>query len=298
MEVRHAQAFIAVAEELNFGRAAKRLYMAQPPLTRLIRNLEAELGVALFDRNTHRVTLTQHGEVLLESARELVMLPQRIKEIARKSRLGDLGRVRLGFGEAPVNKIVGDLARQVRIERPGISLELHSSQYSHHGLEKLLHGDLDMHVGRLDFLPQSIDSRIIAREDLLIAVPDNHRLTNLDTATAEDLAEEPWVVVLPGAGSSLPNRLNTLAASGGFVPRVVQVSPDSSTLLLLVGAGTGIALTLSSVRDNIPVSGVSYIPIDPAQEPLEVRLSWRRGDLNPALKAVVEIAEREFSGLS
>lgn len=292
MEIRHAQAFIAVAEELHFGRAAQRLHIAQPPLSRLIRSLEAELGVTLFDRNTHRVALTPVGETLLEAARELVMIPQRMQEIARNSRQGEMGRIKLGFGEALVNNVVGDLARELRQTRPGLSLELHSSQFSYQGLEKVLDGSLDMLVGRWDFLPQSVDSRVIAREELLIALPENHRLAERDAVTAEDLADEPWVVVLPGKNSTLPNRLNMLAAAGSFEPRIVQVSPDSSTLVFLVGAGTGVALTLSSVRDHIPGSGVVYKPIRPAQEPMEVRLIWRRRDPNPALTPIVALAER------
>ena len=96
MEVHKAQAFLAVAEELHFGRAAKRLHMAQPPLSRLIRQLESELGATLFERNTRHVTLTPQGEALLEPARELVMLAQRMKDVVRKSQAGETGRVRLG----------------------------------------------------------------------------------------------------------------------------------------------------------------------------------------------------------
>ena len=110
----------------------------------------------------------------------------------------------------------------------------------------------------------------------------------------EDLAEEAWIVLPGGAGATLPNRLNTLAMNAGFVPRIVQVAPDSWTLVVLVGAGMGISLILSSVRDNVPSRGVVYKPLTQEQKPVEVRLLWRRGDANPALQSVIEISETVF----
>jgi DNA-binding transcriptional LysR family regulator len=291
MEVQQARAFLVVAEELHFGRAAKRLHMAQPPLSRLIRQLEADLDGTLFERNTRHVSLTPQGEALIEPARELVLLAERIKDVVRKSKAGEVGRARIGFAGASVNQAVGELARQIRRKRPGISLELYSSQFSHVGLEKVLDGSLDLVIGRWDFLPPGISSRITAVEELLIALPENHPLAACDAVSAEDLADEAWVVLPGGAGATLPNRLNTLAVNAGFVPRIVQVAPDSWTLVVLVGAGVGISLILSSVRDNVPSRGVVYKPLKQEQRPVEVRLIWRRGDVNPAVQAVIEISE-------
>lgn len=294
MEVHKARAFLTVAEELHFGRAAQRLHMAQPPLSRLIRQLETELGATLFQRNTRHVALTPQGEALLEPAQELVMLSQRMKDVVRNSQQGEIGRARLGFAGASVNQAMGELARQIRRRRPGITLELYSSQFSHVGLEKVLDGSLDLVIGRWDFLPAEIDSRLVALEELLIALPETHPLAGQGAVSAEDLAEETWIVLPGGAGATLPNRLNTLAMNAGFVPRIVQVAPDSWTLVVLVGAEMGISLILSSVRDNVPSRGVVYKPLVPEQEPVEVRMIWRRGNTSPALQAVIEISKTVF----
>jgi DNA-binding transcriptional LysR family regulator len=202
--------------------------------------------------------------------------------------------VRLGFAGASVNQAVGELARQVRRRRPGISLELYSSQFSYLGLEKVLDDSLDIVIGRWDFLPAEISSRLVALEELLIALPESHPLADRETVDVEDLAGEAWIVLPGGAGATLPNRLNTLAMNAGFVPRIVQVAPDSWTLVVLVGAGMGISLILSSVRDNVPSRGVVYKPLTQEQKPVEVRLLWRRGDANPALQSVIEISETVF----
>lgn len=294
MDVHKAQAFLAVADELHFGRAAERLHMAQPPLSRLIRQIEAELGAPLFERNTRQVSLTPQGAALIEPARELVMLSQRLKEIVQQSQAGEIGRIRLGFAGASVNRLVSELARRVRTERPGITLELFSSQFSHLGLERVLDGSLDLVIGRWDFLPAEVESRVIGREEILVALPEHHRLADHDGLAAADLAGEPWVV-LPGASSAtLPNRLGVLGVQGGFVPRIVQVAPDSSTQLMLVGVGVGVALTFSGVRENLLAPGVVYRPLRPSQAGVEVRLIWRRGDPNPAVPAVIGVSRRVF----
>ena len=137
MEVHKARAFLAVADELHFSRAAARLHMAQPPLSRLIRALEQELGAPLFVRSPRRVELTAVGRALVEPARELVMQSERISELVHRVQNGESGRVSLGFSGASVNSVVSALVRRVRSERPSLSLELHGSQLSYRGLERL-----------------------------------------------------------------------------------------------------------------------------------------------------------------
>lgn len=294
MEVQQAEAFLAVAEELHFGRAAKRLHMAQPPLSRLIRQLETELGATLFERTTRSVTLTPQGEALLEPARELVMLSRRMREIVQQAAQGRIGRLRLGFAGPSVNQLVGQLARRVRHEQPGIALELHSAQFSHRGLEHVVDGTLDLVIGRWDFLPADVDSRVVAHEELLVALPEHHQLAAHARLSPADLASEPWVVLPGRSAATLPNRLHMLGAAGGFVPRIVQQAPDSSTQLLLVAAGMGIALTFSGVRDNVPAAGVVYRPIEADQTLVEDRLIWHRANPSPALREVLVIAEQLF----
>lgn len=281
-----------LAEELHFGRAAARLHMAQPPLSRLIRQLEADLGVALFERSTRSVRLTPQGDALVEPARELVELSHRMKEIARRADAGEIGRLRLGFSGASVNHLVAELARGLRRDRPGLTIEFLSSQLSQPGLERLIDGTLDALIGRWDFLPSDIDSRVLARERLLIAMPAGHRLAQRRELAPEDLADEPWVVLPGGSGATLSNRLHLLGVEGRFVPRIVQTAPDSATEFLLVDAGVGIALTLSGVRDNLPTAGLVFRPLVPDPGVVEVRLAWRTGNDSPALRAAIEASRR------
>lgn len=290
MEINRARAFLAVAEELHFGRAAARLHIAQPPLSRMIRALEHDLGAELFIRSPRGVSLTPVGEALVEPARELVMQSERIPQLVRSVQRGETGRIRLGFSGASVNLIVSELVRAVHEHRPNLSIALQGAQLSHPGLERLMAGDLDAVVGRWDVLPPEIDSCVVAREQLVLALPAKHRLTGQPHVTAEQVAQEAWVVLPGDGGATLSARLHELAQRGRFVPRIVETAADSATQLLMVDAGTGIALTFSSVRENVPVHSVAFSPLQPSLGEVEVRLAWRRDDASPALSALIDTA--------
>lgn len=290
MDVREAKAFLAVAEDLHFGRAAARLHMAQPPLSRLIRSLERDLDATLFDRSPRRVALTPAGLALVEPARELVMQSERIAEVIRAVQNGYVGRIRLGFAGASVGSVVSGLVKRVHRQRPGIHVDLHGSQLSHPGLERLRTGSLDAIVGRWDYLPRDVGSTPLATEDLLIALPEGHPLAEHPRLSAEILADEPWVVLPGGSGATLWNRLRMLGIRGKFQPRIVQTAVDSASQLLLVDTGVGIALTFSSVRDSFPTYGVVFRPVDAGLGLVEVRLAWKQEEHNPATLALIELA--------
>lgn len=294
MDVHHARAFLAVAEELHFGRAAARLRMAQPALSRLIKVLEKDLGAPVFERSTRHVSLTPAGAALVEVARELVAVSERARDTVRGAVTGETGVVRLGFAGASINRSVARLAREVRARCPGVRLELHSSQFSPQGLERVISGDLDLSVGRWDFLPADVRSYLVGRERLIVAMPRTHRLASASSVAMADLAEEEWITLPGGSMSALSNRLQSLARTAGFVPRVREHAPDSWTQTLLVDAGVGIALSLDSVRDNIGADGVAWLPLDPPGPPLEVRLIWREHDDNRAVERVTRIAAALF----
>lgn len=264
--------------------------MAQPPLSRLIRALEEELGARLFDRGPRHVELTAVGAALVDPARELVMQSERIVGLVRRVQEGQTGRLRLGFAGASVNAVVSALARRMRAERPDIALELHGSQLSHAGLQRLRSGDLDAVIGRWDALPADIDSLVLTEERLFVALPDDHPLATHETVTAADVAGEPWVVLPGGSGATLSNRLHLLGTRGAFVPRIVQTAVDSTAQLLLVDAGVGIALVFSGVRESVPAHAVVFRPIEPDLGSVEVRLAWRRDDRSPALGSLIAAA--------
>lgn len=295
MEVKQAEAFIAVAEELHFGRAAERLRIAQPPLSRMIKQLERHLGTELFLRSTRHVELTATGKALIEPARNLLLASYTAVQTVQDTRDGKIGHVRMGFAGASTYRSIGAIVRQLRRQQPGLTLDVQSSMFSPDGIQKVLDKDLDFAIGRWDFLPPDLDSHIMAEEEVIIAIPPTHPLANQEKIWIKDLAHDPWVSLPVGFGSALQNRLTNLAIAAGFVPRIVQTAPDSWALMVLVGVESGCAVTVSSVRDNLPDPGVKFMRIaDSSNPPLQVRLIWRKDNLTPAVKAAVNIAQELF----
>ena len=183
--------FLAVAEELHFGRAAARLKMTQPPLSRQIQKLERAVGAQLLERDNRRVTLTAAGEVFLGEARRLLSLADTAPDLARRVSSGSRGLVRIGFTAASTYGTLGRLLDEVERALPDIGLDLHE-MVTREQVAALLNEEIDLGLARPPFDPDTFYSRLLHREALLVAVPAGHRLAGLTRdATAADLASAP-----------------------------------------------------------------------------------------------------------
>ena len=291
MEISQITAFLAVAEELHFGRAAQRLHSAQPPLSRTIRRLEKQLGATLFERNTRNVRLTSAGEALLGPARE-ILDACRLAEIAvAAAGRGQVGRVRIGFAGVSSHLLIGRWAKLVRHTHPGIEFVLDSSAFASEALNKLLDGTLDIGLVRWIFTPPGIASRVILNEDFVVALPTDHPLAGRDGVRIEELATELWVTLPADPGSALRDSLQRAAHDAGFTPRIVQSAPDSMALMALVSAEVGCALTVSSVAENVNNPDVVFLPLVGGPSTLQLRIAWRADDDNAALREVLRLSE-------
>jgi DNA-binding transcriptional LysR family regulator len=290
MDVEQLRSFLAVADELHFGRAAERLHVAQPPLSRTIKRLERELGTRLFDRNTRSVRLTSSGQALMDPAQEVLDALRRAETAVRSADHGEVGTVRIAFAGVSTHRLVARLARVVRSQRPGIQLELSSQNFAQPAMKRLLAGETDLALGRWDVVPAEISAQVVMPDSLVLAVPDTHPLAGARRLSIGQLVSEGFVSLPPHEGSVLPDRLRRLAHANGFVAEVVQVAPDTQTALALVSAEVGCHLTLASVAENVTDPHVVFIPLNESTPSLDVHLraAWRRADQNPALRAVLD----------
>jgi len=290
MDIEQLRSFLAVADELHFGRAAERLHVAQPPLSRTIKQLERELGTRLFDRNTRSVRLTSSGQALMDPAQEVLDALRRAETAVRSADHGEVGTVRIAFAGVSTHRLVARLARVVRSQRPGIQLELSSQNFAQPAMKRLLAGETDLALGRWDVVPAEISAQVVMPDSLVLAVPDTHALAGARRLSIGQLASEGFVSLPPHEGSVLPDRLRRLAHANGFVADVVQVAPDTQTALALVSAEVGCHLTLASVAENVTDPHVVFIPLNESTPSLDVHLraAWRRADQNPALRAVLD----------
>ncbi|MEU0831164.1 LysR family transcriptional regulator [Streptomyces sp. NPDC056231] len=290
MELRHLFSFVAVAEELHFGRAAKRLQMAQPPLSQQIRQLEKELGVQLFERNTRSVRLTSAGESFLQPVRTVLDdLDTAVRAVKAAGR-GEYGRVRIGFAGASSHGTLPLLTRAVRAAHPALELVMKGQTYANVALGKVADGSLDLGFVRLPVTQPGVAYRVIDEEELVCALPSDHRLAQLDSVPIEVLAEEPFVSFPADTGSTVRDAMVGACEAAGFNPRVVQEAPDSYTILALVAAGVGVTLTVTSVQ-HIQQNGLVYRPLCGPSIRLQAALAWRADNPSAALRAVLAVAE-------
>ncbi|TFV63798.1 LysR family transcriptional regulator [Geodermatophilus sp. DF01-2] len=291
MDLHQLEAFLAVAEELHFGRAAERLHMAQPPLSRMIKQLERDLGAVLFERTTRSVRLTSAGEALIKPAQEVLEGCRLVRSAVRGAGQGETGRVRLGFAGPSSYLLVGQLARLVRQRQPGIELNLQSVTYAYEALRLVIEGSMDLALVRFAVEPPGIASRVVAEEHYVLVVPEGHRLAGRSEVSMADCRDEAFVALPADPGSSVRDAFVRACYEVGFAPNIVQVAPDSWTVMALVAAGVGVTWSIDTALANMRTDGIVVVPLAEGREPSYARLAWRAKDDNPALREVLRASE-------
>lgn len=291
MDLHHLEAFLAVADELHFGRAAERLHIAQPPLSRTIKQLERDLGAQLFDRTTRSVRLTSAGEALVRPAQDVLEGMRTARRAVRSAGRGETGRVRIGFAGPSSHVLVGRLGRSVREQHPGIELMLQSTTYNYEALRSLQDGGLDLAIARWRIEPPGLAHRVIAIERYVLAVPAGHRLAGRGEVSITECRDEPFVALPADPGSSVRDAFVETASQAGFVPDIVQNAPDTWTAIALVAAGVGITFTVDTAIANVVQTGIDVVRISECGGPTFQQLAWRQDDRSPALHAVLRASE-------
>ncbi|MBG9387440.1 LysR family transcriptional regulator [Caenimonas aquaedulcis] len=294
IELRLWRQFLAVAEELHFGRAALRLHMTQPPLTQAIANLEQQLGVRLFDRTKRSVRLTAAGQALIDGARDLLARASALPGHARAAAHGEVGRLRLAFVSTVGFGLLPQWVRGFRAEHPQVEFELIEATGDVQ-LQLIERGDVDagFMLHSPGFVPAGLQHLRIAREPLVVALPEAHLLAKARAMPFDALLREPLVIFPRRIVPSLHDAVFGMYHAGGRTPQVTQEAIQMQTIVNLVSAGLGIAWVPDSVR-QFQRSGVAYRQVsgrNAQQVPgCETSLVWPDG-ANPALERFVEFAK-------
>jgi DNA-binding transcriptional LysR family regulator len=288
MELRHLRYFVAVAEELHFGRAAARLHIAQPPLSRQIRDLEREVGTPLFERVARGAELTPAGRAFLPEARLTLAQAERAQRTAQRAALGEIGRLRVGFMEAATySGILPDVLGFFRMHLPHIGLslfEMDSAQQE----DAFRDGRIDL--GILQSPPADADRWLrveqVDTDPLVAALPEAHRLAMRTRVALADLAAESFVFFPRNVAPALYDELVARCRSAGFSPRVVQEAAGWQTLAGLVAAGVGAAFVPRSLS-KIKRPGVVYRPIRDLSVEMGMFAAWKKGEKSPVRERFV-----------
>lgn len=293
------ESFVAVAETLHYGRAAERLSISQPPLSRRIQLLERELGVELFDRTGRAVRLTTAGQAFLGDARRILGLSEQATLTVRRIPSGEIGTVAMGFTASSAHSVLDTFVAAARSRLPGVDLVLRE-RVSGTQLEELRSGELDLVLVRPPVGGTGLAHRPLYREPLLAAIPAGHPLAAPHrTLHVHDLDGEPFVMYSPAEARYFYEVLVGVFRSAGIAPRYVQHLSQVHTILALVRAELGLAL-VPRAAEAIGLDGVVLRQVDGIEgEPVELVTAWRENDDNPAMHAirdlVSEVAERVSS---
>jgi DNA-binding transcriptional LysR family regulator len=256
--IHELECFVAVAEELNFSRAATRLHMSQPPLSRQIQSLEEKLGLRLLERSTRAVALTAAGALYLEDARHILTRVDSAKDAARRAVTGEAARLRLAFVGALLDEGLVRLLQAFRKRHPHCQIHLTDLPPAEQ-LEALRAGQVDgAFIGAAPKrLSKEITTLIWKREPLLIALPESHPLASRQRLSLAQLHAESWIMVSRRAAPAYRQQFDALCASAKFRPRVVQESDRVAAVLTMIAADQGIGLLPEAMSRLIP-KGVAF----------------------------------------
>lgn len=298
MELRQVRYFLAVAETLHFGKAAKMLCITEQPLSYQIKKLEQELGYPLFDRTTRSVSLTPAGEAFLSSARQSLAVLERGREIGRKVSMGERGHLVVDYDASVIHGLFPYCLKEFRKHYP--ELELVLLERSRPNLAESVR---DLQDGRTDVafvllygsLPDGVDYKVIQSEPVVVALPRDHRLAQRDEVDLSELQGEDFLTYSENQPEAHAF-VETLCRASGFEPHIVQEAETYLSLLGMVAAGMGVTMATRSFSNLFPEQ-VAYVPLANPSIKTSLTILWRHANQAPAIGNLVRVAEMTLASM-
>ncbi len=281
------QSFIAVAEELHFGRAARRLHISQPPLSKQIQKLERTMGVRLFERTKRRVELTTAGRIFLDEAQAVLRQAGQAMEMARRAARGETGSLSVGFIESALYSVVPQVVRQFTDRYPNVVLSLAEMRIPDQ-VQAILKRHLDVGFIHLPAAHDDLIAETVLREPVVVALPATHPLASESEITLKDLARETLIQFPRAIHPAVYDDIAGLCRAAGFDPRVVREAAPKQTIIALVSAGLGVSVLPASLQ-ALQRPGVVYRPIRGRNISIETAVIYRRSEPSPVVHAFLEV---------
>jgi len=286
IELRHLRTFVLVAEESSYSKAALRVHLAQPAVTRTVQQLEHLLGVQLFERTTRSVKLTQIGRLLLERARDILGSVQATAESVRRMAAGQTGEILVGFNDFTISEILPPILHRFRSAYPGVEVNLHDPS-SAQMAQMVSEGRLDVaFLSGIDPVPD-LDSFVLREEKFVAVLPRGHALERRRRINIRALTHEPFVLGVPGWSVFL-QAIDAYCASADFRPRVAQTAVHSNDIVNFVAAGMGVSIYVDRewLRHR---SDVVVRPLTGATIKFRSLAVWRRSNPSASLANLLKI---------
>jgi LysR family transcriptional regulator, benzoate and cis,cis-muconate-responsive activator of ben and cat genes len=296
MELRQLRYFAAVAEELNFSRAALRLHIAQPPLSQQIRNLEEEMGLILLDRGSRPLRLTQAGKFFHARCGEILSSLHSAVADTKRIGSGHSGWLGIGFVSSVMNVLLPNVLQRFRAAFPDVEMQLFEMIRDEQAAALL---DRRIHVGfvRPTLGESELVEELLYDESFIVAIPSSHRFALRDSVAIDELVDEP-IVLYGGRTSDIlnDNPLLSVWRDSGIEPKIAVEAQHADSALGLVAAGMGLALTGSSFG-NFPRAGISFVPLTGVPPNLPMKIAYRPDERSPIVSAFLRIVREEAAAI-
>jgi DNA-binding transcriptional LysR family regulator len=290
MELRHLRYFVTVAEELNFRRAAQRLYMEQPPLSRQIRQLEEEIDVELFHRTKRGVTLTEAGQAFLEQARLTLSQAEQAVQAAKQADKTKRASLTVGFSICAFSRVLPEIVQAFRQGFPDIDVNLIEIPTPSQ-VQALMANEIEIGFLHLPINQDELMTETLLREPVMVVLPETHPLAALPSVSLRSLANEPFVLFPRHIKPEFYEHIMSACQQAGFQPKVVQEVTPPDVAVSFVGAGAGVSLVAAGYQ-NKQSSGVVFRTLEEPTAVLEIGVAWRQGNSSPVLSSFLNIVRK------
>jgi DNA-binding transcriptional LysR family regulator len=281
MDIRHLNYFLILAEELHFGRAAERLNISQPPLSRMIQQIESELGVLLFERTKRSVLLTSAGIELLEDAKQIVSQMVAVKKRLSVFGKGERGTLKIGYVGAVMHTELPMLLSKFIGQFPHINLQF-EEQPNNNLLHGLNNGTLDVAFVRTWLHPENLDEKLLLSEPFVAVVPTKHSLAMKKKIFVKELKSENFITFSRECGPTIFDSFLVLCFNAGFTPQISHYASQLNSVLRLIESGFGVSLLPANIEMGYELK-LKFIPLENVKETVPLIMLTRKGKGSPAL---------------
>ncbi len=296
MELLHLRYFLAVADALNFSRAAERLHLSQPPLSQQVRRLEAELGAKLFDRSKRQIKLTTAGEIFAIKARAILAQCDEAAKLAARAERGEFGHLRLGLWQLPVppvqTRLIIECLRAFVKSSPDVHLTLQSLLPAEQ-IKAVKDGGIDVGIVRLPVAQKSrgIAIETILREPMVLAMSENNSLARFKTVPLRELSNQRYIMFGRDANADFHHFIAKACRKEGFSLNIAYFQDDLYSVWALIGAGLGVALAPASLKE-LRLPGIVFRKFEPAAPVMEMALAYIHADKVSVVSQFLDVARK------
>jgi DNA-binding transcriptional LysR family regulator len=285
LELRHIKYFLAVAEELHFRKAADRLFISQPGLSRQIKQMESELGIQLFERHNRKVSLTQAGEYLKEEYQSIIKSLDKAQNHAQLLHKGKEGELKIGYIGSAMHKIIPKFLLAIKNVYPNIHVNLQEmdNQVQTGGV---INQDIDIGFVRMDRVPRGVEIRPIFEETFSLVLPKNHRIDENNFKNLSQLKDEPFIMFDSSYSPSYYEKVMQIFDEAGFSPIISHKSVKANTIYRLIENNLGAAIVPTSLQEGYDLN-IKFIELNNIEHRTTLQLVWNKANPNPVLANVL-----------